>query len=104
MSTTFNCSPVLWTPSSSITVQNGQATASVVGAGRGGLVHACLVDLAGPFLHPHVRTARAAAEGAAAAARHLDGGAGRGHQLARVGEHVVVAGEVAGVVVGDPPW
>ena len=99
-STTRSSSPRDFTPSSSITVQNGQATASV-SAGFGGLAHALLVDRAGALLHPHVGAAGAAAEGPLLAALHLDRRAHGLDDRTRVGAHVVVPGEVAGVVVGD---
>src|SRR5918996_3586255 len=72
-----------------------------VGPGLRRLAGPLLVDLAGALLHPHVGAAGAAAEGALAAALHLDRLPDRGHQIAWALEHVVVAGEVAGVVVGD---
>src|SRR5215204_1716584 len=72
-----------------------------LGAGLGGLAGALLVDKAAALLHPHVRTAGAAAEGALLAALHLDRRSDRFDDLARVGAHVVVARQVTGVVVGD---
>jgi len=72
-----------------------------LGAGFGGLAHALLVDRAGALLHPHVGAAGAAAEGPLLAALHLDRRAHGVDDRARVGAHVVVPGEVAGVVVGD---
>ena len=93
--------PVARTPSSSITVQNGQATASVSApVSAASRTRSSLIAPAA-LLHPHVRAAGAAAERPLAAARHLDRLADGGDQLARRGEHVVVAGQVAGVVVGD---
>ena len=89
------------TPSSSITVQNGQATASVsapVAAAsrtRSSLIwpprssiHMC----APPAPQQKVRLPLRAISSGSPIARH---------QLARIGEHVVVASQVAGVVVRD---
>ena len=65
------------------------------------LARAFLVDLCAALLHPHVRAARAAAERALAAPRHLER-LGRPPRRGRAAlEHVVVAREVAGVVVRD---
>src|SRR5918996_4244767 len=63
-----------------------------VGPGLRRLAGPLLVDLAGALLHPHVGAAGAAAEGALAAALHLDRLAHRGHQIARAVQHIVVAG------------
>ena len=72
-----------------------------LGAGLGRLAHPLLVDRRAVLLHPHVRAAGAAAERLLLPPLHLDRRAdGRG-QLARLRAHVVVAGEVAGVVVRD---
>src|SRR5712691_12269990 len=70
----------------------------------GGFAHTLLVD--GPpstLLHPHARAAGAAAERALAVARHLHRPAGGSGQLARRLAHIVVAREVAGVVIRDRP-
>ena len=93
--------PVACIPSSSMTVQNGQATARVRRSRRRGLARALLVDLAGALLQPHVRAAGAAAEGPLLAARHLERAADGRDDLAGLRADVVVAGQVAGVVVGD---
>jgi hypothetical protein len=66
-----------------------------------GFARAFLVDLRAALLHPHVRAARTAAERALAAARHLERPPDPADGLARRGENVVVAREVAGVVVRD---
>ena len=100
-STTRISSPRAFTPSSSITVQNGQATASVpapvsaASRARSSLIrpprssiHMC----APPAPQQNVRLPLLL---------HLDRRADGGDELARVGAHVVVAGQVAGVVVGD---
>src|SRR5438309_4293752 len=72
--------------------------------GAHGFAHALLVDgPASTLLHPHARAARSAAERALAVARHLHSPAGRGGQLAWRLAHVVVAREVARVVVRDRP-
>ena len=100
-STTRSCLPIERTPSSSITVQNGQATASVSApVSAASRTRSSLIGRAA-LLHPHVRAAGAAAERPLAVARHLDRLADRGDELARLVAHVVVAREVAGVVVGD---
>ena len=56
------------------------------------------------LLHPHPRPAGAAAHALRAVARHLDDldALDRADHLARREVHVVVAAEVARVVVGDP--
>src|SRR5690606_33275089 len=73
--------------------------------GRGGqrLVHAVDVDaLAELLLHPHARATGATAHGPFAVAGHLDQLRARGrHQLTRRVVDLVVATQVAGVVVGD---
>ncbi|CAM5616115.1 hypothetical protein SANTM175S_01822 [Streptomyces antimycoticus] len=69
-----------------------------------GLVHALVVDaLADPLLHPHPGAARATAEAALLVAVHLLVPQPRhlGDDLARRGVDLVVAAQVAGVVVGD---
>ena len=70
-------------------------------AGLGCLADPVLVDRPGALLHPHVRAARAAAEGLLAAARHLHRLADGADELAGRCQHVVVARQVTGVVVGD---
>src|SRR6266478_7010373 len=73
-------------------------------ASAGGFAYALFVDgLAPPLLHPHARAAGAAAEGALAVARHFHRVPGGGRQLTRRLAHVVVAREVARVVVSDLP-
>ena len=75
-----------------------------VRAGGERLLGALDVDLlADVLLHPHARAAGAAAHALRAVARHLDDvDAGeRPDHLARREVHVVVATEVAGVVVRD---
>ena len=59
--------------------------------------------LADVLLHPHARAAGAAAHALGAVARHLDDvdAAERADHVARREVHVVVAAEVAAVVVGD---
>ena len=100
-STTRICEPLAFTPSSSITVQNGQATASVSApVSAASRTRSSLIS-AGALLHPHVRAAGAAAERPLAAALHLDRLTDGGDELARRLEHVVVPGQVARVVVGD---
>ena len=66
-------------------------------------VRSVLTFLPMRLLHPHARAAGAAAHALGAVARHLDDvDAGeRADDLARREVHVVVAAEVAGVVVGD---
>src|SRR5207245_4792275 len=72
--------------------------------GAHGFAHALLVDgPASTLLHPHARAARSAAERALAVARDRHSPAGRGGQLAWRLAHVVVAREVARVVVRDRP-
>src|ERR1700733_6544847 len=70
-------------------------------AGAGRLAATVLVYRLGALLHPHVRAAGAAAERLLPVALHLDRLADRRHELPRWREHVVVAGQVARVVVGD---
>ena len=73
-------------------------------AGRQRLAGALVVDLgADRLLHPHPRPAGAAAHALGAVALHLDDldALDRADDLARREVHVVVAAEVAGVVVGD---
>ena len=82
-------------------MQNGHATASVSAPGRNGLVRALEVDRRTGLLHPHVRAAGAAAERLLAAALHLDRLADHIEQLPRLHPHVVVAREIAAVVVRD---
>ena len=80
------------------------ADRDLVGAGADGLLGAVDVDpLAEVLLHPHARATGAAAEGPLGVALHLDElGAGQHlEQLARRRVDLVVAAEVAGVVVGD---
>ncbi len=75
------------------------------GAGGDRLGGALVVDLrAGGLLHPHAGPAGAAAHALGAVARHLDDldALDRADHLARCEVHVVVAAEVARVVVGDP--
>src|SRR6266567_7672569 len=73
-----------------------------LGAGPGRLSHALLVDgPPAPFLHPHARAAGAAAEGPLAIAPHLHYMARGGRQLTGRLAHVVVAREVARVVIRD---
>ena len=62
-----------------------------------------LTFLPGALLHPHARAARAAAHALGAVARHLDevDAGERADDAPRREVHVVVAAEVAGVVVGD---
>ena len=59
------------------------------------------VDRPATLLHPHVRAARAAAERLLAGSLHLDRLPHGRDELARLEAHVVVAGEVTGVVVRD---
>src|SRR5579859_8245848 len=79
----------------------GTADRKRVRARGRGLAHALLVDGTAALLHPHPRSARAAAERSPAVARHLHRRARGGGQRPRRFEHVVVASEVARVVVGD---
>ena len=75
------------------------------GAGRQRLLGPLVVDLgADRLLHPHARPAGAAAHALGAVARHLDDldPLDRADDLARREVHVVVAAEVARVVVRDP--
>src|SRR5207245_2428696 len=73
-----------------------------LGTGFDRLSYPLLVDRPPALLlHPHPRAARAAAEGALAVARHLDGLPDRGHELSRSFPNVVVPREVARVVIGD---
>src|SRR5581483_12522815 len=75
-----------------------------VGAGVQRLGRADVVDaLAALLFHEGVAAAGATAETLVAAARHLDlrRSRQRGHYVARLVVHLVVATEVAGVVVGD---
>ena len=75
------------------------------GAGRQRLRGPLVVDLdADRLLHPHAGPAGAAAHPLRAVARHLDDldALDRADHLARREVHVVVAAEVARVVVGDP--
>ena len=89
------------TPSSSIIVQNGHATASVTApVAVASRTRSSLIALP-PLLHPHVRAAGAAAERPLPAPRHLERLADPRDDLPRRGANVVVPGEVAGVVVGD---
>jgi hypothetical protein len=83
-----------------MTKQNGQAS-----PGSQGLLGALVVDLlADALLHPHARPAGPAAHALGPVARHLDDvdTRERADDLPGCEVHVVVAAEVAGVVVGDP--
>src|SRR6056297_424984 len=74
------------------------------GAGGDRLGGALVVDLGpGVLLHPHAGTTGAAAHALGAVAGHLDhvDALDRRHHLARREVHVVVATEIARVVVGD---
>src|SRR6266851_2118197 len=71
-----------------------------LGAGARRLAHALLVDgPASPLLHPHTRAAGAAAKRALAVPRHLHRVACRRYELARRLADVVVAREIARVVI-----
>ena len=71
---------------------------------RASWARSSLTFVADRLLHPHARAAGAAAHALGAVARHLDDldALDRPDDLARGEVHVVVAAEVAGVVVGDP--
>ena len=85
-------------------MQNGHAVATVdAPVSSTWSVRAALTRVPARLLHPHPAAARAAAERLAAAVLHLDqlDARDRAEDVARRGDHAVVARQVARVVVGD---